>query len=730
MSTLIKYHNFLASKRIVSQDMGHEVPADSVHKMLFPFQKDLVVWACRKGRTAIFADTGLGKTLMQLEWARLMRCRTLIVAPLTVARQTVCEGHKINMDVSYSRDGTASDDLLTITNYEMVDKFNPNDFGAVVLDESSILKSLAGKTRRKLTTMFADTPYRLCCTATPAPNDFTEIGNHAEFLGVMRMPDMLATFFVHDDNGWRLKGYASSAFYRWLSSWGMSCRMPSDLGYEDDGFVLPRLNIDPLYVAMKTRPLASLFFMGLKGIQHRSQIRRQTVQERIEAAAKIINASDEQWICWCGLNNEATMLQKIIRDAVEVKGSHSPEYKADALESFQDGKFRVLITKPKIAGFGMNFQNCHNMTFIGLSDSWESYYQCIRRCWRFGQKSNVNVHVVLSEWESEIFDNVLRKERKASEMSRELIAHVQQNEQEELMKVAHSDWQYEKYRFTGEDFCCVLGDSVEQLRTLDANSVGLSVFSPPFLSLYTYTPTERDVGNNRTSEEFFTHFGFIITELLRATIPGRNCCVHVSQIPAMLVRDGYIGMKDFRGVTIQAFEQHGWVYQGEVCIDKDPQAQAIRTHAKGLAFKQLKKDASWIRPALADYVLVFRKSGENQEPIVPNIDNDTWIRWARPIWYGIRESDTLNKTVARADKDDRHICPLQLGVITRCIRLWSNEDDLVCDPFAGIGSTGYVALCQGRQFWGCELKRSYFEAMHANIIKAKELKAGQIPLFE
>jgi DNA modification methylase len=264
----------------------------------------------------------------------------------------------------------------------------------------------------------------------------------------------------------------------------------------------------------------------------------------------------------------------------------------------------------------------------------------------------------------------------------------------------------------------MLGDSVERLSELADDSVGLSVFSPPFMSLYTYSPTERDLGNSASEQEFFTHFQYIIRHLLRVTQPGRNCCVHVAQVPAMLVRDGYIGLKDFRGKTIEAYEAEGWIYHGEICIDKDPQAQAIRTKSKALLFTQMRKDASWLRPALADYILVFRKPGANAEPIIPDLTNEEWIEWARPIWYGIRESDTLNTAEAREQQDERHICPLQLGTIERCIRLWSNKGDLVLDPFAGIGSTGYVATKLGRRFTGCELKPAYWRAACHNLERA------------
>lgn len=277
---------------------------------------------------------------------------------------------------------------------------------------------------------------------------------------------------------------------------------------------------------------------------------------------------------------------------------------------------------------------------------------------------------------------------------------------------------------TGEDWTLVNGDCVDHLGTMAAESVDLSVYSPPFISLYTYTASERDMGNCATADEFFAHFGFIIRELLRVTKVGRLSCCHVSQVPAMLERDGYIGMKDFRGDTIRAFQRGGWIYHGEVCIDKDPQAQAIRTKSKGLLFVQMRKDSSWSRPAMADYILLFRKPGDNVVPIHPDISNDEWIHWARPIWYGIRESDTLQVAEGRDDDDERHICPLQLGTIERCIRLWSNPGEMVLSPFAGIGSEGYEAIRLGRRFIGVELKPSY-AALAARNLRTAEQKRTQ-----
>lgn len=271
------------------------------------------------------------------------------------------------------------------------------------------------------------------------------------------------------------------------------------------------------------------------------------------------------------------------------------------------------------------------------------------------------------------------------------------------------------------------GDSCEVLKGLPANSIDLTVTSPPFASLFTYSASDRDLGNAANREEFFRHFRYVIDELLRITKPGRNAAIHVQQVAATLQHDGFIGLTDFRGDVIRAFCERSWIYHGEVCIDKDPQQQAIRTHAKSLLFVQLRRDASWMRPALADYILLFRKPGDNAVPVKPNISNEDWIEWARPVWYGIRESDTLNVAVAREDDDERHICPLQLPTIERCVRLWTNPGETVLDPFAGISSTGVVSIRHGRRFIGVELKRSYWETARRNL--DAERMQGQLDLF-
>jgi DNA modification methylase len=360
------------------------------------------------------------------------------------------------------------------------------------------------------------------------------------------------------------------------------------------------------------------------------------------------------------------------------------------------------------------------MAFLGLDDSWESYYQAIRRCYRFGQQSPVNVYVVLGDVEEEVMTNINRKEEQANIMANRLIESVKEFEKDELIEDTDADsYLYETDQAVGDNWRLMLGDSVERLAEIADESVDLSVFSPPFMDLYTYSPTERDLGNSASQGDFFKHFGFIIDHLLRVTRPGRNCAVHTADVPAIFNKDGYIGLKDFPGKVIAAFEERGWIYHGRVTINKNPQAQAIRTHSKALLFVQMEKDSTWSRPAIGDYILIFRKPGENQTPVTPvangDITREKWIEWAHPIWNGINESDTLQYTTARSAEDDKHICPLQLGTIERCIALWSNPGETVLTPFAGIGSEVYQAVKMGRKAIGCELKRGYFHVAVKNL---------------
>lgn len=416
MSVVSDYTAFLASKERRFGIFGHEIDPGSINPILHAWQAEIVAWAVRKGRCALWEDTGLGKSFQQIEWCRLSGDRSVIVAPLAVSQQTIREATKLGLDVRYVRHG----DQITgsgvwITNTEMVDYFDPAGLDAVALDEASILKSYDGKTRTKLIRHFASVPRRLSCTATPAPNEPEELTNQAEYLGVCSRVDMLASYFIHDDKGWRLKGYAAEPMYRWMSTWAMALRRPSDMGYPDDGYDLPGLEIIPELVPAEIEVEGQLFAADLGGVGGRARVRRETLNARCERAAELVDREPtEPWGLWCGLNDEANTLTRMIPGAVNVHGSMRPEEKAELLLAFADGEIPVLVTKPSIAGWGMNFQHAARTAFVGLSDSFESYYQCIRRFYRYGQTRVVRAHIVLSELESQIATNVARKEREAA----------------------------------------------------------------------------------------------------------------------------------------------------------------------------------------------------------------------------------------------------------------------------------------------------------------------------
>jgi len=389
-----------------------------------------VKWAVKLGRAAIFQDCGMGKTLQQLEWDRIILSKiggsALILAPLAVSAQTAREAGKLNLSVNLCRTGDDVKPGINISNYEKLHHFSPDQFGAIVLDESSILKSFSGKVRQEIQ-QFADSVYyRLACTATPAPNDIMEIGTHSEFVGSMRRVEMLSEYFVHDGGDtqkWRIKGHAEEAFWSWMASWCVAMRKPSDLGYNDDGFILPELIMDHRLVDSPP-PEGYLFSTEAKSLDERRAARRASMINRVSTAAEIANSSDDQVLVWCDLNDESHALAKAIPGAVEVTGSDTPEKKETALFNFAAGEIKALVSKPSICGFGMNFQQCNRMIFVGLSDSYEQLYQAIRRCWRFGQKKPVTAHIITSEAESAVVANIERKERQASEMFDSLVRHI------------------------------------------------------------------------------------------------------------------------------------------------------------------------------------------------------------------------------------------------------------------------------------------------------------------
>jgi DNA modification methylase len=737
MTALDDYESYIQRKGFKPITSGF-VPS-GVSEKLFPFQRSIVEWACKKGRAAIFAATGLGKTAMQLEWARLVaeenNAPVLIVTPLAVAKQTEREANKFGISlVEYVRsdDGIDRDTAaIYVTNYEMLGAFDKSLFCGVVLDESSILKNSTGKTRTAIIKSFKNTRYKLSCTATPSPNDHMELGNQAEFVGIMSTTEMLAMFFTHDGGDtskWRLKGHGKTRFWEWLATWAVTIQKPSDIGFCDDGYDLPPYVIHEHSVSDAHVPDGQLFGEIALTMNDRRAAKRRTLQDRVDSIADIVNASDEEWLIWCHLNDEQDALVSAIPDAVSVAGSDDIETKESRLLGFGNREFRVLVSKPSICGFGMNWQHCRNIAFVGLDDSFEQQYQAIRRCWRFGQSREVHVHYATSDSLGAIKQNVERKERQMAEMHEGMVAHMRGIMQREIKGTVMEKSEHKRQVKTGEGWAMHHGDCVEVLREVEDESVGYTIFSPPFASLYTYSNSDYDMGNCRDDDEFMGQFRFLVSELYRVTKPGRLLSFHCMNLPTSKQNHGFIGVRDFRGELIRMFVELGWIFHSEVCIWKDPVTAMQRTKALGLLHKQIKKDSAMSRQGIPDYLVTMRKPGENPDPIQNT--NETfpvslWQNFASPVWMDINPSRTLNYREAREDDDERHICPLQLDVIERGLKLWSREGDLVLSPFAGIGSEGFCALKMGRRFIGAELKESYWNIACQNL-DAAERQGGEL----
>jgi DNA modification methylase len=720
----MSYDDFLAQKTVIKVASGFETKYE-VNSMLYDFQIDVLRWALLGGKTALFMDCGLGKTPIQLEWARHVNLYTggnvLIFAPLAVATQTQREGDKFSIDVNICRSQDNVVDGINITNYEMIHGFDLNNFSGIVLDESSILKNFAGAFRNMLIENTQKIPYKLCCTATPAPNDYTELGNHSEFLEVCTRSEMLSKFFIHDAGStqkWRLKGHAESEFWQWLCSWAVVIRNPVECGYGQISFDLPPISYHEHIITSETAPSDSLFALPALTLQERRRAKRDTINERTQAAANLINGSDDQWLVWCNLNDESAALTMLLDGAVEVKGTDDREHKVWAFNAFASGEVRKLVTKPSIGGFGMNWQNCHKMVFIGLSDSYEQFYQAIRRCWRFGQEVLVNAHIIIADRETSIRDNIQRKKKETDKMYEHIFIHTAGLVSKSLHGIVSGD-DYHAESLSEDGWQMINGDCVVETKALVDESIHFSIFSPPFASLYTYSDSIRDMGNVNNEEQFKLNFDFIASELYRVMIQGRCVALHCTDIPAMKERDGYIGLKDFPALLRESMEQAGFIYHSRITIWKNPVVEVTRTKAIGLLHKQLKKDSTRCRVGLPDYVIVMRKPGENPEPVLHTDEEfsvDAWQLVASPIWNHIHQTKTLNSI--KAEKDERHVCPLQIDTIRDLLRLYSNPGDLIFSPFAGIGSEGYVSLKMGRRFIGIELKPEYYTEAISNLRSA------------
>lgn len=724
----MNYEDFVKSKRRIEVATGH-TPRD-LNEHLFDFQHAIVSWAVRRGRAAIFADTGLGKTLMQLAWADEVASHTngivVVLAPLAVSEQTIEQGRTFGIEVKRIPAGESPNGPgIWITNYERINAIDFASLNGIVLDESSILKSHDGKTRTAIIDACQSIPYRLSCTATPSPNDFEELGNQCEFLGVMTRTEMLATYFINDagDTGtWILKGWGQSRFWEWMGTWAVVLRSPADLGFDGSRYDLPALTYHEHVV--QTEALGDeLFSRPAQTMLERRKAQRDSIDARCAALAEIVNAEpNEPWLIWCHLNDEADLIKSMIPGCVNVQGSDSPESKTKNLLGFAHGEVQFLASKPRIAGYGMNWQHCARVAFVGLDDSFEKFYQAVRRCYRFGQKREVQVHIFTAENEGQILQNIKRKEVLHHEMSANMIEHMRDIMNKELAGQENIVDEYQEATFNGDGFTVHKGDCVKWTKRMADNSVDYSVFSPPFADLFVYSNSDHDMGNCANDAEFVAQLKFLIGELFRIVKPGRNVSFHCMNLPTTKMRQGHIGLRDFRGDLIRAFQDAGFIYHSEVCIWKDPVVAMQRTKALGLLHKTIRENATMSRMGLPDYVVTMRKPGEIVERVTHGDDLPVmmWQKYASPIWDDINQSRTLNKMPARDDKDLKHMCPLQLDVIERCIHLWTNPGDVVFSPFTGIGSEGFCSVKMGRKFIGTELKPAYYELACQNIADAKK----------
>lgn len=727
------YELFLKSKQKTHINSGFDIEQSELNKNLFDFQKFIVQRALKAGKYAIFADCGLGKTLMQLEWANQVNKKTgkpvLILAPLAVSGQTIKEGVKFGIEVIKYNGSLAP---IQISNYEQLDNIDCPIFGGIVLDESSILKNFTGVYKNLIIKKFCHTQYKLACTATPAPNDLNEIGNHSEFLDIMDANDMRMRWFIRDEgmNNYRLKGHCEDDFYGWISSWATVLRSPNDIGFDGQDFILPELNYFEKVIVTEKKENGLLFNDSSVNATEFNRELKITLLPRMEMAAEIINKSNEQFIVWVNQNGEEEKAIELIKDAKAVRGSETSDNKEKKLLGFANGDFRVLCTKKKIAQFGMNFQNCNNQVFATLDFSFEGLYQAIRRSYRFGQKKQVNIYIITTDTMTNVLNSIQFKQKEFNKMMEQITRQV--NGVKYGLK---SDY---LRREDSSDYHKILcGDSAELIKEIADNSIDLSVFSPPFSTLFTYSDSIRDMGNCVDENEFFVQQSFLLKELYRIIKPGRLVCVHSKDLAKYKNSSGYSGLHDFTGNYHRAMESVGFKYHSKITIWIDPVLEMQRTKTQRLLYKQVTSDSSYSGIGMAEYITIFRKWEGNEDDWTPitnktkqNFDLDTWQKWASPVWMDINRTDVLNNYKgARNEKDEKHICPLQLDIIERLICLFSNENETVFTPFAGIGSELYQSLKLNRKAIGIELKESYYDVAVDNIKMVLEEKR-QSSLFE
>jgi len=719
----MEYQEFLQTKEKSFIESGFEIKESQLNTLLKDFQKYAVKTALSKGRFALFFDCGLGKTFCQLEWANQVSKKTgqkvIILAPLAVVEQTKRENVKFNIGI----------DFFDIDNFEQLKNIDTSIYSGVVLDESSILKGRDGKLSNYIIEAFKSTPYKLCCTATPSPNDHMELGQHSEFLGAMSYLEMLAMYFVHDGgetSKWRLRKHAQDPFWKYVSSWSMAIDNPATLGFDGDGYFLPEIEYIEHIIPVQNDSGNLFGDVSVSATDLHKDLSK-SFNLRIQKTVELVNSNENQWIVWGLKNDETDAICKLLPDSKNVQGSDKPEIKAKNLNDFGDSEFKTLITKTSIASFGMNYQQCNQMVFMSYDFKFEAFYQAVRRCYRFGQKNKVTVHILVPESQINVRATILEKEKQHFER----ISEMSKYSTETNYKKSKSKFTVKSKEVKTEDYHLLNGDCVQESKKIADNSAGLCVFSPPFAELYVYSDKAEDMGNVANYKQFEQHFKFLIPEIKRILQPGRICAIHCMDLPIQKGKEGYIGLRDFSGMLIDWFQEQGFVYHSRTTIWKNPVTEMQRTKALGLLHKTIKKDSSMSRVGIPDYVLFFRNEGENLTPIEhqdkdhnkPNyLPVDLWQKYASPVWLDIDYGRTLQYRSGRGGNDEKHICPLQLDTIERVIHLYSNEGETVFSPFGGIGSEGFQAIKMNRKSISIELKESYFtinEKNHCDIVNEK-----------
>lgn len=746
--------SLLADAGLAPPDERSEIGEPASH--LFDYQRWIVDMAVRRERFACFTLTGTGKTAILLDWSRLVgeqhHGRTLIVSPLNVIGQTIGEAQRFygeSLPVADLRDRASLDRWLTegagigITNYEKLEGVTSAlPVQAVVLDESSVLKSSMGARRTALMKAFRGVRWKLCCSATPAPNDRVEYAEHAFFLDMVRSTrEFLAAWFVNRDGNWQLKVHAEQAFYRHLAAWSVFMRSPAAFGFDDHSADMPELNVEfpPVPLTVEQQEAArghekgdqpSLFGVQVGGVVSRTKVmqiahgfvyqdgkviaRYESRKPGFIADLANVTHADEQVIVWVTYDEEGDQLERLIPDAVHLSGRTARATRDAVIEEFRAGAGpRVLLVKPSMFGFGLNMQSCHVQVFSSLTDSFERFFQAVRRSHRYGQTRPVTVYVPLTPLDEPMCQNVMSKqatwEFDATRQEQAYVDVLRPRDTTER-RVFVTEPQPLLDQAEGRDWTMIMGDCIAHMPTMERHSMDLAVFSPPFANLFTYSSAAADMGNVHSDTEYRLQWKFFAEELIGVIKPGRVVAVHVMDIIRFAGQHGVRHTYDYPSDVRAGMEDAGFLYRARISIDKDPQIQATRTKDSNLLFVTLKRNALDSHPQAGEYVLVFTAPGEAETPVkADDVTNREWIRWAHHVWYGIRETDVLNAAVAKENQDERHICPLQLSLIERCVRLWSNSGETVFSPFAGIGSEGWEALAWGRKFYGVELKRSYFD---------------------